>query len=604
LGSFSLSSSSKNSDTFDNIRKATDFEGLIYHPVDIGDFTGGFFINPRLPYKHSDFYYFNEANDLLVLISGSVFNKSELFFNCNISTPLPDPELISILFLKEGPAFVKQLNGDFSIFIGRPAKREAYLFRDHVGVRPIAFSTGRQTLFFSSDILGLCRAFSKGEPVDSEYLLGYFKYIDYRRTPNRLVKKLLPGHFLHFSDRGIVISKFWEPEKVRIEKKLTYGQMLSELKTILEDAVKIRCDARFTAGAHVTGGLDSGVVSALARKEYAHQHDFYGFSWSPANYVIENVRYDERELVRKSCKATNIQPVFSDTESKDFMKLICDFYDNQGYFHEDKTSEQATQLSTNLILSGWGGDEFISTGDRGIETDLLLHLSLFSFFRRNKITRPRQFIKTLVYYVIFPALGFLDSATANSFRNDARYIKKPFKKSDRQALKNYYFHTSRHQLHLRQLRFYNLQERCESWSMNGFRKGLEYRYPLLDKRIIEYMLKVPSELLCKTDHFRPVLREIGEGILPEEIRWQWYKNDPVCWAYNDDLFKTSAGLLFEEIDELKANPDLHFVDFCLLTEDISNFMNQPDKMNSKVLFRALVYIKAIHEFTKKYHKST
>ncbi len=35
--------------------------------------------------------------------------------------------------------------------------------------------------------------------------------------------------------------------------------------------------------------------------------------------------------------------------------------------------------------------------------------------------------------------------------------------------------------------------------MNGFRKGVEYRYPLLDKRIIEYMLKVPSELLCKTD---------------------------------------------------------------------------------------------------------
>ena len=45
--------------------------------------------------------------------------------------------------------------------------------------------------------------------------------------------------------------------------------MLSDLTALLTDAVKIRCDGRFRAGAHVTGGLDSGIVSTLARKEYA-----------------------------------------------------------------------------------------------------------------------------------------------------------------------------------------------------------------------------------------------------------------------------------------------------------------------------------------------
>ena len=41
------------------------------------------------------------------------------------------------------------------------------------------------------------------------------------------------------------------------------------------------------------------------------------------------------------------------------------------------------------------------------------------------------------------------------------------------------------------------------------------------------MLKVPSELLCKTDYFRPLLREIGEGILPDEVRLHEQKYDPV-----------------------------------------------------------------------------
>ncbi len=95
---------------------------------------------------------------------------------------------------------------------------------------------------------------------------------------------------------------------------------------------------------------------------------------------------------------------------------------------------------------------------------------------------------------------------------------------------NYFFHTSRQQVHLGVLRFYHFQERCETWAVNGFRKGVEYRYPLLDRRIIEYMLKVPSAMLCKTDYFRPLLRLISEGILPEEVRWQADKSDPVCWG--------------------------------------------------------------------------
>lgn len=158
-------------------------------------------------------------------------------------------------------------------------------------------------------------------------------------------------------------------------------------------------------------------------------------------------------------------------------------------------------------------------------------------------------------------------------------------------------------MHLRMLEFYWIQDRCEGWYIQGYRKGLEYRYPLLDIRIIEYMLKVPSELLCKTNYYRPVLREIGKGILPEEVRLHWYKNDPVYWAYMDKLFKVSSVLFMEEVDEWKTNRDLHFIDFDLLTEDIARYKENSETIDEKVLYRALVYTKGIHEFTKRYHKS-
>jgi asparagine synthase (glutamine-hydrolysing) len=573
---------------------------VVFHPVVHGDFKGGYYLHPRLPYKPADIYYSDEANDIMVLFSGSVYNESELFDLYKISPPVPHPVLIAAMFLQDGPAYVKKLNGDFAIFIGRQGKKQAWLFRDHIGIRPLAWAIDLQTLFFSSDIIGLCRIFSDGQTINRDYLLGYFKYIDYRITPDEKVKKLLPGHFLHFSENGIRLIKYWEPEKIKTDKKLSHDRMMSDLRFIVHDAVKIRCDPRFTTGAHVSSGIDSGIVSALARKEYEHQDNFYGFSWSPADFTPSDVKYDEREIVIKSCEKINIKTLFSDMKGTDFQRKVTGFYDNHGYFSEDRTAEQAAEVKTNLIFSGWGGDEFISSGDRGIEQDLLFGLKLRKFFRRNPIKHPRVFIKNQLFYVIYPALGILDRGTAKSFGDDAHYIKKPFKSSDRNALRNFYFHTSRHQLHLRLLRFYHLQERCESWAVNGYRKGVEYRYPLLDRRIIEYMLRVPSELLCKTDHFRPLLREISEGILPDEVRLNTHKTDPVYWAYMAELFKESAILFMKEVDEWKDNPALQFIDFELLNEDINKFKNTPDKVDQKVLFRALVYIKAIYEFVKRY----
>ena len=513
---------------------------------------------------------------------------------------MPDPELAACLFRIEGPDFVKKLNGDFAIFILQPEKQQVYLFRDQAGIRPLAYTNDSQSLCFSSDINGLCRAFSDGQSINNDYLLGYFKYIDYRKTSCEKVKKLLPGHFLHFSENGMEIKKYWEPEKIKVDKALSHGQMLADLKSILGDAVRIRCDTRFRAGAHVSSGIDSGIISTLARKEYPQQETFYGFSWSPADYNAREVKYDERELVRRLCLETDISPVFSDLGKSDFPGIVSSFYDNHGFFSEDKTIHQAVDAYTNLIFSGWGGDEFISTAATAIEPDLLRSLKLCLYLRRNQIRQPKKFVRNLVYYVLMPALGILDRSTSRSFKDDARYLKKPFKKSDIKAVRQFYFHTSRRHHHLGMLNFYHLQDRCEKWFMMGYRHGVEYRYPLLDKRIVEYMLKVPSELLCVTDYSRPLLREISEGILPDEIRLNKSKNDPVYWEWMDGLFKEAAVLFMEEVDVWERNPDLHFVDFDLLIQDIAKYKDRCEEVDNKVLFRALVYTKAIHEFTINY----
>ncbi len=599
-GSFSFSGD--NTWNADQMPVLAEERDLTYHPVAFEGFSGGYYLHDRLPVSDNDIYFHDKDADIAVLFSGYIYNRDELAGTAGITGTEPEPMLAAHLFLDAGPGFVSRLNGDFAIFICRPGRKEAYLFRDQVGVRPVAYSADSGRLVFSTDITGLSRLLCHGEGPDPDFLLGFFKYVDYSRLPCRRARKLMPGHYLVFSETGMEMIRYWDPKRIRTDHGMDYDVMISDLKELLHDAVAIRCDSRFNAGAHVSSGLDSGIVSTLARRHYRSQESFCGFSWSPQGFRPEEVSYDERKLAGSLCLNAGITPLFCDIEAPGYMSNLSDFHVNKGYFIEQSVLETAADKNVNMIFSGWGGDEFISTGDRGIETDLLRRLHLRTYFRRNPVKPVRRFIKYFLHYTLYPALGILQGNVARSFANDARYIKKPYKRSKRRALGNYYFHTSRRQLHLRYLKFYHLQERCETWTVAGYRKGIEYRYPMLDRRIIEYMLRVPSILLCRTDHFRPLLRVIGEGILPDDVRMNISKRDPVYSVWWYELMKESSVTLMEEATRWKDNPDLYFVDFDLLLGDISRARWESESVDMKVLSKALVYIKAVSEFSKWYHE--
>ena len=259
---------------------------LRFFPVGADGFAGGFFLHDRLPLRQRDIYYRDAGTDLLILFSGYIYNRKEIADCYQLDTDAPEPLIAARMFLLVGPDFVSKLNGDFAIFICRPAQRRAYLFRDHIGVRPMAWSIREETMFFSTDVRELSRFMATGRGPDLSWLTGQFRYIDHSDTPCSEVQKLLPGHYLEFSGEGARMKRYWDPGKIRTERHMTHDTMVSELRQLLADAVSIRCDSRFSAGAHVSGGLDSGAVAGLVRMEYAAQSSFFGYSWSPAEFTV------------------------------------------------------------------------------------------------------------------------------------------------------------------------------------------------------------------------------------------------------------------------------------------------------------------------------
>ena len=175
-GSFSLSASDNSRTDWTDFRDNS--SGLSFQQVSREGFDGGYYLHPRLPLTGDDFFYHEEGEDLFVLFSGYIYNKKELAPLFGFTENEPEPRIAARLFRDEGPEFVRRLNGDFVIFICQPARRCAYLFRDQVGIRPVAYSTDSGRLMFSSDITDLCRRMSGKTAPAREYLLGYFKYVD------------------------------------------------------------------------------------------------------------------------------------------------------------------------------------------------------------------------------------------------------------------------------------------------------------------------------------------------------------------------------------------------------------------------------------------
>jgi len=577
-------------------------DGMVPNNVHAGALHGCFLLNPRLPYRTSDCYFTDQGRDISVMMSGSVYNRTSLSIEAALKPKATDPELVAELFLMSGPGFVKDVNGDFAILITRPKERVAYLFRDQLGIIPLAFSTDHKKLHFSTDDILLSMLLEDNRGPDPDYLTKYFRFPDYRRAPGRLVRKLMPGHWLRFDENGYELHKYWEPEKVKPEKSLRYDTMLSDLGEILKDSVNIRCDSRFTAGAHVSGGLDSGVVAVLARRGFSGQKQFCGFSLSPHDFKPGQVSFDERESVNKLCDGHDVTPVFSRLTSDDLLRFTEEFRFNQGYFADEELLARARSLKVNLLFSGWGGDEFISTGSRSIDTDLFLGLRWRTFFRRHPFSRPRRLLRALSYGVLLPILRIKGRTISESLAMDAMYLRKEYRKGDREAIKAYFLQSSRRRHHLGMLSSYHLQDRCEAWYTAGWRMGVVYRYPLLDKRIIEYMLKVPSDLLCFTGEYRPLLRSLGIELLTEEIRINRSKEDPVFGEFIGNIFVEAGQSVVSEIVQWKENPDLRFIDFELIEKDIEKHSLKSGRVDGVNLFRTIVRIRSLHHFTMQYRK--
>jgi asparagine synthase (glutamine-hydrolysing) len=179
-----------------------------------------------------------------------------------------DTEIVLNAYAAWGEKCLGELEGDFAFAVWNDIRKELFIARDPVGVKPLYIYSNDGQVLFASEIKALLGLkglnYALRPEVFSEYVA--YLYSPSEATPFQYISKLLPGHYLRFSmneDARKPVQYYRIPMNGREDAGRDWPQ---EVEHTLSDVVRRQLYADVPVGIMLSGGLDSSLIAALAKK--------------------------------------------------------------------------------------------------------------------------------------------------------------------------------------------------------------------------------------------------------------------------------------------------------------------------------------------------
>jgi asparagine synthase (glutamine-hydrolysing) len=306
----------------------------------------------------------NETGTVVTMCNGEIYNYRELCEELagrghQLRTN-SDTEVIVHLYEELGIDFVERLRGMFAIALWDAAQRQLVLLRDRVGKKPLYYSESADEFLFASEIKGLIAAAKAPLDLDRQSLFDYLSWgtIHAPATIYRQVRSVEPGQLLVIRDRRVARrQEYWRLELLP-KTEIRPDEAVEQIDGLLRESVRLRLRSDVPVGAFLSGGIDSGVITALAA-EYAPGQlitvtvgfEDAGFDERPlARQVAQRYSTDHHEIVIRPEVARDL-PVIADTYDQPFAdsSAVPSFY-----------VAQAAREFVKVALNGDGGDELLA----------------------------------------------------------------------------------------------------------------------------------------------------------------------------------------------------------------------------------------------------
>lgn len=448
-------------------------------------------------------------------------------------------EALAWLYSLDGPEFLRQLDGSFSIAVWDESKQSLLLACDPLGIKTLYFRHSGERLDFASRASAVVPANRDAVEVNPSAVMQFLLYSSVAAPLSifRGVERLEPGSFLTF-ERGVLQrTRYWDleyAESENREEKYWAEQLREQMRAAVHRHLA-DCTAEDT-GAYLSGGTDSSSVVAFMSDQFKQVHS--------CSMSFPVTGYNEIEYARETARhfqSRHHELCMSPQDAIQAIPQIAEYYDepfaNSSALASYHCALLAKKNGLDTLLAGDGGDELFAGNERyatdrrfsvyhrvprwvrlGILEPLVNLLpsngSRWSlprrYVRRANIPNPRR---------IFSYNVFLSTTPGEVFEQEFLAQTPPDTWMD---IANAHFNRPRASTELNRMMYLDVKMILAD---NDLRKvsgtaeiaGVRVRYPLLDRRLAEFSGTIPTSLKLKGSQKRYIFKEAMRGILPENV---------------------------------------------------------------------------------------
>ena len=243
----------------------------------------------------------NESGRLWVMQNGEIYNYPELMDELKALghrfRTRSDTEVIVHAYEQWGEGCLDRLNGEFAFAVWDRDTREVFLARDRFGIRPLFLAEFGGDVAFASEAKALLRHPKAERRVDPFCLVETFALwaVQPDRSAFPGIRELPPGHCVRVTERGLgPLRRWWDltfgPREG--ERTESADDLAEELRTLLDEATRIRLRADVPVGVYLSGGLDSSATAALAKRHTRKELHAFAVGFEDARF--DESRYQDR----------------------------------------------------------------------------------------------------------------------------------------------------------------------------------------------------------------------------------------------------------------------------------------------------------------------
>ena len=403
-----------------------------------------------------------------------------------------DTEVVLAAYAQWGAACVDRFNGMFALAIADRTTRQVWLARDRYGIKPLYYAVVDGIFLFASEVKGLLAHPAMSVRVDTEALLEYFTFQNFLgdRTLYAGVSLMPAGTCRTVDARAGTVrdtTRYWDYHFAEPEDCADDEEYAEELTRLFRQAVQRQLVSDVDVGAYLSGGVDSGSITAVASSHLKDLKTFTcGFDLSSASGL--EIAFDERakaETMSYLFKTEHYEMVLKAGDMERVLPRLTNHLEEPriGQSYANFYAAQLASKFVKVVLSGGGGDELFGGYPwryyRAVVNDSFEHF-IDKYYRYWQRLIPHRSARE-VFQPIWPQIQH--ASTRDMFRQVFQHNAAELTKPEDYVNHCLYFE-ARTFLH-------GLLVVEDKLSMAH---SLETRLPFLDNDLVDFAMRVPVRL--------------------------------------------------------------------------------------------------------------